>query len=269
MTGLYMGQALGGFGATIAAAYSWQFTFHSFGLIGIVYAVVLVLFLKEKRPLATPALRNAQESPHFLRGLRYLLPLLPFWIILLYFSIPSIPGWAIKNWLPTLFSNSLHVPMSEAGPVATITIAASSFIGVVIGGLLSDRWVQHHVKGRVYTSAIGLSLTIPALFLLGIGHSTFYLVASAFCFGIGFGMFDANNMPILCQFVPPQYRATAYGIMNMGGVFSGAFITNFLGRSTDAGHLGRDFAFMSLVILAAVAMLLIFLRPRETENAER
>jgi MFS family permease len=268
MTGLYMGQALGGFGATIAAAYSWQFTFHSFGLIGIVYAIVLVLFLKEKRPLATPAPRNAQEPPHFLRGLRYLLPLLPFWIILLYFSIPSIPGWAIKNWLPTLFSNSLHVPMSEAGPVATITIAASSFIGVVIGGLLSDRWVQHHVKGRVYTSAIGLSLTIPALFLLGIGHSTFYLVASAFCFGIGFGMFDANNMPILCQFVPPQYRATAYGIMNMGGVFSGAFITNFLGRSTDAGHLGRDFAFMSLVILAAVAMLLVFLRPRVKDAVE-
>lgn len=268
MTGLYMGQALGGFGATIAAAYSWQFTFHSIGLIGIVYAVLLVLFLKEKRPLATPALRNTRESPHFLRGLRYLLPLLPFWIILLYFSIPSIPGWAIKNWLPTLFSNSLHVPMSEAGPVATITIAASSFIGVVIGGLLSDRWVQRHVKGRVYTSAIGLSLTIPALFLLGIGHSTFYLVASAFCFGIGFGMFDANNMPILCQFVPPQYRATAYGIMNMGGVFSGAFITNFLGRSTDAGHLGRDFAFMSLVILAAVAMLLVFLRPRVKDAVE-
>ncbi|HEU4555291.1 MAG TPA: MFS transporter [Chitinophaga sp.] len=268
MTGLYMGQALGGFGATIAAAYSWQFTFHSIGLIGIVYAVLLVLFLKEKRPLAIPALRNTRESPHFLRGLRYLLPLLPFWIILLYFSIPSIPGWAIKNWLPTLFSNSLHVPMSEAGPVATITIAASSFIGVVIGGLLSDRWVQHHVKGRVYTSAIGLSLTIPALFLLGIGHSTFYLVASAFCFGIGFGMFDANNMPILCQFVPPQYRATAYGIMNMGGVFSGAFITNFLGRSTDAGHLGRDFAFMSLVILAAVAMLLVFLRPKVKDAVE-
>lgn len=35
MTGLYTGQALGGFGATIAGAYSWETTFHWFGIIGI------------------------------------------------------------------------------------------------------------------------------------------------------------------------------------------------------------------------------------------
>lgn len=267
MTGLYMGQALGGFGATIAAAYSWQATFHGFGLIGVVYSVILIFFLREKRAPATTAPLTNEEQPHFFQGLKGLLTLLPFWIILLYFSIPSIPGWAIKNWLPTLFSNSLHVPMSQAGPVATITIAASSFLGVIAGGLLSDRWVQWNVKGRVYTSAIGLGLTIPALFLLGVGHSTFFLVASAFCFGIGFGMFDGNNMPILCQFVAPRHRATAYGLMNMGGVFSGAFITNFLGKSTDAGHLGRDFALMSVVILAAVVMLLVFLRPKVKDAA--
>ena len=51
MTGLYTGQALGGFGATIAGAYSWEATFHWFGIIGIVYSLVLILFLKrEKRP---------------------------------------------------------------------------------------------------------------------------------------------------------------------------------------------------------------------------
>lgn len=46
MTGLYLGQALGGFGATIAASFSWQTTFQTFGLVGVVYAMVLVLFLK-------------------------------------------------------------------------------------------------------------------------------------------------------------------------------------------------------------------------------
>ena len=47
MTGLYTGQAIGGFGATVAAAYSWHTTFHWFGIIGIIYAVVLMLFLHE------------------------------------------------------------------------------------------------------------------------------------------------------------------------------------------------------------------------------
>jgi MFS family permease len=46
MTGLYMGQALGGFGATIAAEFSWQQTFHSFGIIGIIYSLILIFFLR-------------------------------------------------------------------------------------------------------------------------------------------------------------------------------------------------------------------------------
>ena len=45
MTGLYTGQAIGGFGATLAAALSWQQAFHWFGIVGVVYAIVLMLFL--------------------------------------------------------------------------------------------------------------------------------------------------------------------------------------------------------------------------------
>lgn len=44
MTGLYLGQALGGFGATIAASFSWQTTFQTFGLVGVVYAMVWFCF---------------------------------------------------------------------------------------------------------------------------------------------------------------------------------------------------------------------------------
>ena len=76
-----------------------------------------------------------------------------FWIILFYFAVPSLPGWGVKNWLPTLFANNLNIDMAEAGPLSTITIAASSFLGVIFGGILSDRWVQKNIRGRVYTSA--------------------------------------------------------------------------------------------------------------------
>jgi hypothetical protein len=44
-------------------------------------------------------------------------------------------------------------------------IAASSFVGVIFGGILSDKWVQKNIRGRIYTSAIGLGLTIPSLLL--------------------------------------------------------------------------------------------------------
>ena len=264
MTGLYMGQALGGFGATIAANYSWQSAFHSFGIIGIVYSLVLVLFLREKK--ASKAIETGDKiimdrAPVF-KGLGLLFSNIAFWIILFYFAVPSIPGWGVKNWLPTLFAENLDIDMSKAGPLSTVTIAASSFLGVIFGGILSDRWVQKNLNGRIYTSAIGVGLTIPALLLIGYGHSLFHVIGATFFFGFGFGMFDANNMPVLCQFVSSKYRATAYGLMNMTGIFAGAFITDFLGKSMDAGNLGKSFAMLSVIVLAALIIQLSFLRPK-------
>lgn len=266
MTGLYMGQALGGFGATIAVNYTWQGTFFVFGLVGIIYSILLIFLLKDSKAEFSDELKGdkifvAGESGIF-KGLSLLLTNISFWIILFYFTIPSLPGWATKNWLPTLFSENLNIPMSQAGPLSTITIALSSFLGVIIGGVLSDRWVQTNLRGRIYTSAIGLALTIPSLLLLGYGNSLAHVVGAGMCFGVGFGMFDANNMPILCQFVSSKYRATAYGIMNMTGVFAGAYITDLLGRSTDAGNLGKDFAMLAGIVLLALIVQIIFLRPR-------
>lgn len=266
MTGLYTGQAIGGFGATVAASYTWHTAFHWFGLIGIAYALLLVLCLRENpnHNVVKPAVEtNKVEKESILKGFSALFSTVAFWIILFYFAAPSLPGWAIKNWLPTLFSENLNLPMAEAGPMSTITIALSSFCGVVAGGILSDRWVQRNIRGRIYISAIGLGLTIPALFLLGFGHNTIGVISAGMLFGIGFGIFDANNMPILCQFVSPKYRATAYGIMNMTGVFAGAMVTNVLGKWSDDGNLGLGFALLSVVVAVAIALQLLFLKPKQ------
>lgn len=270
MTGLYMGQAIGGFGATVAAAFSWHTTFHWFGIIGIAYAVILMLFLHDKKIETIPT-EKLQAKPHEKEGvfisLKSLLTNVAFWVILLYFAAPSLPGWATKNWLPTLFAENLNLPMSQAGPLSTITIAVSSFIGVIIGGPLSDRWVQKNLRGRVYTGAIGLGLTIPSLLLLGFGHNLIAVVAAGLLFGIGYGIFDTNNMPILCQFVSRKQRATAYGVMNMVGVSAGAFITHLLGRWGDNGSLGAGFAMLAIVVAVALCVQLYFLRPK-TDNME-
>lgn len=270
MTGLYAGQAIGGFGATVAAAFSWHTTFHWFGIIGIAYAVVLTLFLREKKGHAeVEQLQSSvpKDKGTIFKGLALLFSNIAFWVILLYFAAPSLPGWAIKNWLPTLFAENLNIPMSQAGPMSTITIAVSCFIGVILGGLLSDKWVQKNIRGRVYTGAIGLGLTVPALILLGFGHSFVAVIGAGMLFGIGFGIFDANNMPILCQFVSSKYRATAYGIMNMTGVFAGAFVTDLLGRWTDGGNLGTGIAMLAVIVFIALAVQLYFLRPK-TDNME-
>ncbi len=265
LSGNYMGQALGGFGATIADKFSWNTAFQSFGMLGMAYAVVLIVFLREKNRSElieeTGSLKNQEKVP-LLKGLGVLLGNPAFWLILLLFSVPSLPGWAVKNWLPTLFADKLGIEMAQAGPLSTITTSLSSLIGVIIGGYLSDRWVVKHLRGRIYTSVIGLVLTIPALLLIAYGTTISHAIAAGMCFGLGFGMFDGNNMPILCQFVSPKYRATGYGFMNMMGIMAGALITEWLGKSTDSGGLARDFALLAGVVLAIVVVQLLFLRPK-------
>lgn len=272
MTGLYVGQAVGGFGATIAATFSWHSTFYWFGIIGIAYSVVLALLLHDKPKAvdavaASPNPATLMKKESLWRGLSVVLSTWAFWVILIYFAVPSLPGWATKNWLPTLFADNLGLEMAQAGPMSTITIAASSFVGVLLGGVMSDKWVLRNIRGRIYTSAIGLGMTIPALVLLGFGHSVVAVVGAGMLFGIGFGMFDANNMPILCQIISAKYRATAYGIMNMVGVFAGAAVTHLLGKWTDGGNLGMGFAVLGGIVIVALVLQLACLRPT-SDNVE-
>ena len=272
MTGLYMGQAIGGFGAFVAEQLSWQSTFHWFGIVGIAYAFVLVAFLYESRR-ETPA-EKAEEKKLSLgdilknnlvaikSSLGMLLTNIAFWTIIFFFASCSIPGWATKNWLPTLFSDSLNVSMSVAGPIATITIAFASFIGVMIGGPMADKWAKRNLKGRIYTSAIGLTLMIPSLVLMGFGTNFAAAVGAGVLFGLGYGLFDANNMPILCQFVSDRSRATAYGLMNMSGLFIGALATNVLGALAEKDMMGLGFACMAGALCLALILQLTVLKPK-------
>ncbi|MEY4336379.1 MAG: hypothetical protein RLZZ45_1298 [Bacteroidota bacterium] len=257
MAGIYLGQAFGGFGSTISDAFSWQDTFMFFGCIGMAYAILLLLLLKNT--VTQQEKETSTQKVPFTK----LLTSFPFWIIVIYFAVPSLPGWAIKNWAPTLIADNLKISMALAGPLTTISISLSSLAGVLIGGRMSDKWFQRNSKGRIFTGAIGLSLTIPSLLLMGYGDNLYTMIGAAMLFGFGFGMFDSNNMPILCQFVPPSLRATGYGFLNTAGIFSGAIITSYLGKSTDQGNLGKDFAMLGIVVLAVICIQLYFLKPKK------
>lgn len=283
MTGLYVGQALGGFGATAAAAFSWQDTFKWFGIGGLIYSAVLIFFLREKRSnpniiIDAQELYGAEAGAEIeniprkdlgkisvFKGFMMIFSNIAFWVILFFFASSSLPGWATKNWLPTLFADNLGLTPQTAGPAATISIAVASFIGVMIGGPISDKWVKVNLRGRVYTSAIGLTMMIPALILIGLGHNAATAIGAALFFGIGYGMFDANTMPIMCQFVSEKLRASAYGLINMTGVFAGALVTEVLGNWATEGNLGLGFALMAGILAVAVIMQLTLLRPK-TDN---
>ncbi|MCM1109879.1 MAG: MFS transporter, partial [Clostridium sp.] len=88
MTGLYCGQALGGFGSLVATTWSWQATFHWFGIIGVAYAVVLIFLLHEKPghgSASAPAAAGKQTAVRkesIFRSFAVVFSTMAFWVIL-------------------------------------------------------------------------------------------------------------------------------------------------------------------------------------------
>lgn len=271
MTGLYLGQIAGGFGSIFSGLLNWHTVFLLCGLVGMIYSVVLILFISDPgREKSAKSVKDPNQ-PSVLKSISLVLSNMAFWAVLFVFTTLSMPGWATKNWLPELLANvisnswgmEIGKAMDYAGPIAVISLAGASFIGAMIGGRLSDKWVQTNVRGRVYTSCIGLALIVPSLVFMGLGDSLAAVILAILCFGIGYGFFDTNNMPILCQFIPSRQRATAYGFINMSGVLGGAAITTALGNLS----LGEGFALLGGVTVLSLLIQFIALRPK-TVNME-
>jgi len=112
-------------------------------------------------------------------------------------------------------------------------------------------------KGRIFTSAIGTLPLVPSLFGLGFAPSLGAAIAFMILFGVGWGFFDCNNMPILCQVVRPEHRATGYGFMNMISISVGAVATVLLGSMRDHGiQLTAAFAGSAVLALITVAFVM-------------
>ena len=265
--GIYLGVMIGGFGGYAAdnPDLGWRWAFSVCGLIGIVYAVPLFLMLRNPaRPAEAP---GARPSPG--GALRELLGTGSFILLVLYFTLPALAGWIVRDWMPAILKAEFNIGQGLAGVSATLYWQIAAVVGAVTGGWLADRWMLKSVRGRIYVSAIGMSLIVPAMFGVGYAPQTGLLwVAVAFLmlFGIGWGFFDSNNMPILCQVARPEVRATGYGIMNLVSISCGGFADWGFGmlRDRQVPLFGIFSVFASAAVISILLVLLI--KPRYVER---
>jgi MFS family permease len=263
-TGLYTGLALGGIGGYIADHSSWRNCFTWFGAAGVGYAIVLMFLLRD-----APAQNSTGKKTSIsVRETFLALWSQPqFWILVAYFTLPAIAGWAIKNWLPTFLADNFKMKQGPAGLSATVYVQFASLIGVVLGGIIADRWMRRTNRGRIFTSATGVMLIVPALLALGYAPDIGFAIGAMILFGLGWGFFDCNSMPILCQIARPEHRATGYGFMNLAASGIGGITTVVLGGMRDR-HVNFSVAFTVLAGVAlCAAMLILTVRPRAA-NAE-
>jgi sugar phosphate permease len=251
---------LGGFGGYVAdnQDLGWRFAFHLAGIVGLLYALPLGLLLRE------PPRRNdtdAAPNEGVLSSLLHLLRSPAFLLLVACFTLPALAGWVVRDWMPAILKQQFNLGQGAAGVSATLYWNLAALLGVFVGGWLADRWARTQPRGRMFVSAMGITMLAPALFGVGNAGSLGIAVAFLVLFGLGWGMFDCNNMPILCQITRPNLRATGYGLMNFVSISCGGLADWGFGRLRDAQvPLNGIFAAFAGLALAS-ALLMLCIRP--------
>ncbi len=258
--GIYAGVILGGFSGYVAdsPAYGWRWAFSLCGIIGVVYAVPLFMVLRNP-----PRHENAAPQPSPVSAVRELFTNIGFILLVLYFTLPALAGWVVRDWMPDILKEQFGLGQGKAGVSAVLFVQIASLIGAGIGGWLADRWMMKTMRGRIFVSALGMSFFLPALF--GVGNAGTLLIAIFFLmlFGLGWGFFDCNNMPILCQIVRPELRATGYGFMNLVSISCGGFADWGFGWLRDR-HVPLNMIFGVFAGVALLSVLIVLLiKPRQ------
>jgi MFS family permease len=259
MSGLYAGQALGGVGGYISVIWGWRYGFQLIGLVGVVYGIVLIYFLRDNKKSELADVATAENNPRveekrlgLFPTIRMLVSEKSFLVLLFYFCVLGIVNWMIYGWLPTFLKEHFTLDIGKAGLSATGYVQIGSFIGVLLGGILADRWYRSNKRSRIYLIIIGFSLGAPFLFLMASTTVFWIAIVAMMVYGLARGVNDSNLMPILCQVVDGKYIATGYGFLNFLSTIIGGLMVYVGGRLMDA-HISLSIIYQGSAVLMVIA----------------
>lgn len=262
--GIYAGVIIGGYSGYAADSpdLGWRWMFEMCGLVGVLYAVPLFLTVRNA------PVKIAASTPT--ASLSQLVTNRNFLLLVMYFTLPAMAGWIVRDWMPAILKAEFGIGQGKAGVSATLYWMVAAIISAFVGGWLADRWMLTNIRGRIYISAMGMCCIVAAMMGVGYAPQTGLLwVAIAFLmlFGVGWGIFDSNNMPILCQITPVSQRATAYGLMNLVSVSCGGIADWGFGLLRDSKvPLMAIFGIFASVAALSVALVLL-IRPQPEPTA--
>lgn len=261
MTGIMVGSGLGGLGGWIAERHGWSHPFQLFGIIGIVYSV-LVAFLLRDAPdgRGSIAAKNVAGVPERSVGLREAFASLfsrpAFILTLLYWGLLGLAA-STNNWMPSYLNEEFHLSQGVAGLSATGYLSAAALAGLLVGGGWADRWNRTNPWARIYVPGLGLLIAAPGFLLAASAHQLSFAIAGLAIYGFARAFTDSNMMPILCMVSDPRYRATGYGVLNsFACIVAGG--TVYVGGAVRDAHINVSYIFQVGAFLLLGCSLLLF-----------
>lgn len=265
------GSGLGFIGGWIAEKHNWQWAFHIFGIIGLIFGILLIFFLRDARRKADETDGKSISSEpktriNFLESIKDLFVTRSYIYLLIFWGLIGIAGWIIVGWLPTFYQERFNLTQTKAGLYATGYLYPASIASLLIGGFWADYWSKRNPRGRIFVVVIGMCIAGPCVFLASI--SSVLPLTVLFFFGYGLTkMFGSSNlMPVLTTVVDPRYRATGYGLLNLVSTVLGGIGLYAAGAMRDL-DINLDILFRVAAVMLLICGLMFYLvKPREENN---
>jgi len=256
LTGISIGSGLSGLGGLLAERHDWTFPFNLFGIVGIVYCVVLWLGLRDAPEADTGTV--APPKVKFGEAIVSLFSKGSFYLMLLFWGLLSVAGWGVVGWMPTYLGEQFNLSQGKAGLSATAYLNTGIALGLLIGGFWADRWSRTNKRARILVPVIGLCIAAPGVLLAANSTVLALAIAGLVIYGLTRSFTDSNMMPILCMVSDQRYLATGFGVLNMFACLVGA-ATIYVGGAlrdahVDVGHVFR-FAAGGLIVCAVLLFL--------------
>lgn len=256
-TSLYAGIVASGFlSGWIGERFGWRSAFYVFGAAGVILALVLAVRLKSAAPVASVA----SGSSTVREIVAYLRRKPTMFMLVLAFTGMVFVNVGYLTWTPTFFHEKFRVSLASAGFSSMFFHHGPAFVGVLLGGRLSDRRAPVRPRVRLEIQAFSLLAGAPFIFLTGRAGTLVLACLALAGFGLFRGMYDSNIYAALFEVIEPRYRASACSVLVSVAFMAGAFSPVLLGWTKGAVGLSVGIASLSAVYVLSALCIFIGLK---------
>jgi predicted MFS family arabinose efflux permease len=251
--GLVAGGAISGY---LGEHFGWRLGFFALGTAGLGLAATAALVLRDA-PVA-PAGRRDPVAALPLRVRLGLIFRTPSFLLIIPAGMSMAIGNNIfMNWLPLYFYDTYGMSLARAGFAGTFAMQGMAVLALILGGMFSDRVAGAKTWRRMAIQMVCLTIATPFLFVFFTPRPALGLLAACiltFSFFLKFS--DCNEVPVVCDLLPPRVRSTAFGLMNTAKTLAGGIAVMVAGVLKSSHGLGPVFGAISGTTLLAAAILL-------------
>ena len=241
---------------------AWRWGFWCVGVIGIIWCVVLVLFLRERTAaMKTRVLSKDQKSAK--AAILSVIGSPAALFLTLGFGFCQYGDNGFRVWMATYLGDTfLPQARTVAAFHSVFWFYLGAFLGINVMGWLTDRLVATRSSARFEIAALGLALSAPCAFMSVRTGSISWACVGLFCWGLARGAYDSNFLASLYEVVETRYQATATGLFCCGGFLVGAAAPTILGWIAEKSSLMVGMSSLGIFYLLGAFCVILALRQR-------